>query len=112
MRVLHDDAVDYLEEIPLEHWARWAFPYPRFSHDTSNIAESLNVAIFDQRDLPPIQIVGKLWTYIMELRYERQHRKQRGLIADEPLKQFEERSMLEHVSKSTVSEMRYSRWKI
>ena len=76
MRVLHADAVDYLEEIPLEQWARFEFPLPRWGHDTSNIAESLNSAISELRSLLPIQMIRALWTYIMESKYKRAHRHQ------------------------------------
>ena len=37
-------------------------------------------------------MIGALWTYIMEQRFERRHRPQRGQLVNEPLKLFEERA--------------------
>ena len=39
-------------------------------------------------------MIGALWTYMMENRFERAHRKQCGSIADVPRKQFYERTAL------------------
>ncbi len=42
IRKLHKAAAEYLDQIPRQHWAKYAIPGPRYSHLTSNIAESMN----------------------------------------------------------------------
>lgn len=36
-------------------------------------------------------MIDAIWTYIMETRYERRHRPQRGVLANTPLSHFKER---------------------
>ena len=91
LQALSPTAVEYLSTIDVKRWARYAFPYPRYGHDTSNISESLNSVLRPIRLLPPIHMIDAIWTYIMETRHERRHRPQRGVLANTPLSHFEER---------------------
>jgi hypothetical protein len=84
-------AATYLATIPAKRWARHAFPYPRYGHDTSNISESLNSVFRPIRCMPPIRMIDGIWTYVMETIHERRHRPQRGQLANTPLEHFEER---------------------
>ncbi|KFY65902.1 hypothetical protein V496_02260 [Pseudogymnoascus sp. VKM F-4515 (FW-2607)] len=38
----------YLRDIPFKMWTTYHFPWPRYGHDTSNIAESLNSSWSDE----------------------------------------------------------------
>ena len=42
IRKLHKEAAEYLEQIPPQHWAKYALPTPRSDHLISNIVESVN----------------------------------------------------------------------
>ena len=46
------NAYKYIDNIPHETWASYAFLYPRFGYITSNIVESLNTKFKEIRDLP------------------------------------------------------------
>ena len=48
-------AAHYLEDIPREHWVRAFFALPRFGHVTSNVAESVNAWLLEQRSQPPLR---------------------------------------------------------
>ena len=39
---LHKPAAEYLDQIPPQHWAKYAIPVPRYGHLTFNITESVN----------------------------------------------------------------------
>jgi hypothetical protein len=52
----------YINNIPHDTWASYAFPYPRFGHITSNIVESLNAKFKEIRDLPVLQLQLALWS--------------------------------------------------
>jgi transposase-like protein len=56
----------YVDNIPHHAWARYAFPKPRFGHDTSNINESINNAWLDIRRLPPLQMLDEIYTTVMK----------------------------------------------
>jgi hypothetical protein len=47
-------AFDYINDIPLDLWARYVFLEPRYGQDTSNINKSLNHMYSDIRFLPPL----------------------------------------------------------
>jgi hypothetical protein len=47
---------------------------PRFGHITSNITESFNASILDERELPPLQLMDALWLKYMEQRCSRHER--------------------------------------
>ena len=56
------DGYRYINNIPHDTWALYAFPYSRFGHITSNIVESLNSKFKEIRDLPVLQLQLALWS--------------------------------------------------
>jgi hypothetical protein len=56
----------YINDIPHDTWASYAFPYPRFGHITSNIVESLNAKFKEIRDLPVLQIQLAFWSNYLQ----------------------------------------------
>ena len=69
-------AAAYLRSIPAETWATYAFPLPRYGHITSNIVESLNGTWKHLRHLPPLRLLGSIWSSVMETFCERRERVQ------------------------------------
>jgi hypothetical protein len=71
---------------------RHAFPTPRCGIDTNNIIESINSVWGKIRQLPPLQMIDAIYTYLMELVHnwsqEKQHSKH---FADVPLAWFNDR---------------------
>jgi hypothetical protein len=53
-------ATAYMDAIPHTTWTYYAFPYPRFGHNTSNIIESLNSVWNPLRSLPPLKMVDAI----------------------------------------------------
>ena len=51
----------YLKDISPNLWTMSHFPAPRFSQDTSNIAESVNSLLVEQRKLPIVPLLDGLW---------------------------------------------------
>lgn len=71
-----EECAEYLRAIPPDRWAAWAFPYPRYGHDTSNIIESVNAQWLPARDLPAFRLLVDIWTTMMTkiwTRKSRQH---------------------------------------
>jgi hypothetical protein len=72
----------------------YAFPWPRYGHDTSNIVESLNKKWGQIRFLPPLLLVDAIYTSTMKMVYDRciKSKKQHSdIIADIPYTKFVER---------------------
>ena len=72
----------YLEQIPREQWVRAFFPMPRYGHVTSNIAESVNALLVEQRKMPPF------WFFVETLRkvngmFARRREKYRAMPPDD-----------------------------
>ena len=44
LRAIKQEAFNYVNAIPHNEWASYAFPLPQYGHITSNAAESLNAA--------------------------------------------------------------------
>src|SRR5258706_642038 len=85
-------AFDYINDIPHDLWARYAFPEPRYGQDTSNINESLNHTYSDIRFLPPIQMLNAIYMKTMTMIYERRRKPQLGqVLADIPYQKYLER---------------------
>ena len=53
-------AIAYLRLIPVETWATYAFPIPRYGHITSNIIESLNRTWKHLWHLPPLRLLASI----------------------------------------------------
>ena len=49
-------AYKYIDEIPYDTWANYAFLYARFGYIMSNIVELLNAKFKTIRDLPVLQM--------------------------------------------------------
>jgi len=72
MTELHPDAAAYLSAIPPSTWALSASPCQRFGVLTSNVAESFNAWIHDNRDAAcPFQTIVALVRQISKLYHER-----------------------------------------
>jgi hypothetical protein len=71
------ETVTYLREISPAKFAVWAFPRPRYRHDTSNIAESINSHIGEARDLPVFNAIIWLWDWVMGKVFSRSRRQQK-----------------------------------
>ena len=84
-------AIEYLEKTEESRWVRCLFPYPRFGHTTSNIAESLNSVLRTIRGLPLLKMIDKIWLYIMTTRYKRKLSKHRGFLPNAGLNSYERR---------------------
>jgi len=82
---------------PHKTWTWYAFPYPRFGHNTSNIVESLNSVWNPLRSLPLLKMVDTTWSIMMKTIYDRYYRPQQGTeIADAPLLKFKDRLRSSH----------------
>jgi hypothetical protein len=71
-------AAAYLRSILPETWATYAFPLPRYGYITSNIVESLNGTWKHLRHLPPLRLLGSIWSSVMETFCERRERAQKS----------------------------------
>ena len=69
------DCATYIRGIPVEKWARHAFPIRRWSHDTSNMSESINKAWLEARDLPAFDLLLWIWNWAMTTVYKRRTEK-------------------------------------
>jgi hypothetical protein len=67
------------------------YQWPRYGHDTSNIAESLNSAWRNIRTLQPLKM-DSIWSYIVKTVHDRKIRPQMVFaIPDVPWKKFQDR---------------------
>lgn len=62
------NAYNYVLAIPPEHYARFAFPVPRFMQLSSNCIESINGAFRAIRKLPILDMIQHIWDWIMKKR--------------------------------------------
>jgi hypothetical protein len=82
----------YIENLDHTTWARYAFPFPRYGHDTNNINESTNNAWLEIRRLPVIQMIDAIYTLLMKTIYDRNKEPQESTeLANIPLAKFNER---------------------
>ena len=56
----------YLREIPIEMWANAHFLGTRQGHLTSNIVESVNKLLQEDRSLSIIELLDAIWHRVME----------------------------------------------
>ena len=61
-------AAIYLRNIPIEMWANAHFPGTRQGHLTSNIVESVNKLLREDRSLSIIELLDAIWHRVMEAR--------------------------------------------
>lgn len=62
---------DFLKTLPKENWAAAHFPGPKYGEMCSNVAESFNAWIVDQRFLPIYQMLDGIRAKIMEMNAQR-----------------------------------------
>lgn len=97
LKTENETAAAYVDSIPHKTWTWYAFPYPRFGHNTSNIVESLNSAWNPIRSLPPLKMMDTIWSTTMKTIHDRYHRPQQSLqLADVPLSKFKDRLKSSH----------------
>jgi hypothetical protein len=71
---------------------RYAFPAPRFGHDTNNILESTNNSWADIRRIPPITMMEAIYTLFMKTLHNRYKALQyNAVICNIPLAKFNNR---------------------
>jgi hypothetical protein len=73
-------AAIYAQKIRPELYAAYAFPVPRFGHNTSNIVESLNGSWKDIRSMTPLHMLCSIWSKVMETVANRQNRQVKEVI--------------------------------
>src|SRR5579859_7040627 len=105
MRSISSDAVDWLlEHAPREHWVEFYFSGNRYSHITSNIAESLNAWLLDVREKPIIPLIEEHRHKLMEWFSDRRRKdtNTEGILVSTAAKQVTE--MLNFARRYTVLE--------
>jgi hypothetical protein len=70
----NQEAYDYLNKISHTFWSQYVFPAPRYSHITSNIAESINSSWDEYRKLPILCLFTATWAKVMSLMHLRHHK--------------------------------------
>jgi hypothetical protein len=70
----------YAQKIKPDLYAVYAFPVPRFGHNTSNIVESLNGSWKDIRSMTPLHMLCSIWSKVMETVANRQKRQFKDAI--------------------------------
>ena len=76
----NDEAGEYVDSIPHKYWAQYAFLYPRYGQDTSNIIELLNGTWSEIRNLQPLKLVEAIYTIVMKTFHDRFHRPHQSQI--------------------------------
>ncbi len=79
LQEMKEEAYGYLNVIPHQECALYAFSAPRSGHTTSNVAESLNAAWNEYRSLPVLLLLTSLWVYVMRTMYAKHHQPYRSL---------------------------------
>jgi len=67
----NSDLAQYIEKIDRTKWAAPFFPGRTYGHHTSNIAESVNSSLQDERRLPCLELLDRIWHKHMDLRFRR-----------------------------------------
>jgi hypothetical protein len=65
------EAAAWLRATDVTKWAEAYFVGRRYSHDTSNIVESVNKALIKDRELPILQLLDAIWHRVMDERATR-----------------------------------------
>jgi len=71
LRDLSTAAADYLTIIDKALWVTAFFPGQCYGHKTSNIVESMNKVLKQERELPILDLLNEIWLYTMNQRAER-----------------------------------------
>lgn len=71
IRDVNPRAYEYISSIDPRTWATAHFPVARFGHLTSNVAESVNKVVREDRGLPVTDLLNELWHRVMNDRYDR-----------------------------------------
>ncbi|XP_026419385.1 uncharacterized protein LOC113315306 [Papaver somniferum] len=66
-----DSVIDWMVKIPFKNWVAHAFLGERFGANTSNIAESFNSVIKNDKRLPALELLDSIRAYVMEQNYKR-----------------------------------------
>jgi hypothetical protein len=64
---------EYLSSIGYNTFTYVHFLLPRFGHDTSNIVESTNSMWYELRELPPLQLLNRIYQWYTTAYFERIH---------------------------------------
>lgn len=73
LRNLSPAAADYLINIDKALWVTAFFPGSWYGDKTSNIVESMNMVLKQERELPILELLNEIWLYTMNqraLRYQ------------------------------------------
>lgn len=65
------EAAAWLRATDVAKWTEAYFVGRRYGHDTSNIVESVNKALIEDRELPILQLLDALWHRVMDERATR-----------------------------------------
>ena len=57
---------DWVDKVPIEHWANAYFARKRYGEMCSNVAESFNAKIKDTRHLPIVNLINKIRIEVMK----------------------------------------------
>lgn len=71
VRSLSTSCADYLAEIRPESWAAYAFPGRRYTHVTSNLAESANAMLLPLRERSIVALLSGIWNHQMQKFFHR-----------------------------------------
>ena len=71
IQTYNPDLKKYILEIDTKKWSPTFFPGRTYGHHTSNIAESINAKIWEERRLPCLELLDALWNKVMHLRFRR-----------------------------------------
>jgi hypothetical protein len=74
------EAFEYVSGISKRLWTRAFAPYPKWGHDASNTIESLNGSWSEIRQLPPLQLMGAIYSTSMRMVYKRFNEPQKSLF--------------------------------
>jgi hypothetical protein len=92
MRELSIDAFNYFFNIDNKLWTKAYSQYPQFSHNTSNIVESLNSAWNKYRQMPPLQLLDGIYLLTSEMWFRRRTEGSKSeSLADVPMAKFKDR---------------------
>ena len=76
----NNKASEYIDSIPHKYQAQYAFLYPQYSQDMSNIIELLNRIQLEICNLQPLKLVDTIYTIVMKTFYNRFHRPHQSQI--------------------------------
>ena len=71
LRELSVAAANYLTNINRALWVTAFFPGQSYGHKTSNIVESMNKVLKQERELPILDLLNEIWLYTMNQRAQR-----------------------------------------